>query len=91
MNGLDILNEAARRFNEDLQPMEKVPYPLDPDTSLASASSALDSLAFMTYVMVVEEVIKEMGVSINLSNGEALAAFETAGSLATYLDKEIVA
>jgi acyl carrier protein len=81
---LEVLDEAAKRFND--YAAVKLPLPLNPREPLATQKSSLDSLALMTFIMEVEEVMTERRIYRNLTEGNALSHFDTVGDLVAYME-----
>jgi hypothetical protein len=89
MTGLQILNQAASRFNQFCKPGQALPLPLAPEIPLADQGSPLDSLGLMNFIMEVELVLEEAGSAINLTDGQALSFFGTAGELAAFIEGKL--
>jgi acyl carrier protein len=81
---LEVLSEAAKRFNE--YAVAPLPFPLHLQEPLGSQDSVLDSLALVTFIMEVEEVMTERKHYRNLTNGDALSHLDTVGALVAYME-----
>jgi acyl carrier protein len=80
-----VRRTVAERIEERLG----APEPVGPDTPLLGSESMLDSIAFVTLLLELEEQLADEGHDVELTTDAALSAerspFRTVGSLTDHL------
>lgn len=86
-----LLEDAIDELNLQLEEDEKVKF--SEDLKLIGASSAIDSMAFVSLVAIIEDLaFDRIGIEVSLLNDKAFSAtrspFATIATLGTYIDGE---
>lgn len=87
-----IIEDVVAEFNETLD--NKIPIESGLDTPLYGAKGALDSLAFVSLIIAIEQAIEEkFGITVVLADEKAMSQrnspFRSVGTLVDYVARLI--